>query len=75
MKRRSRPTSAASVLGSAAGEISVPVCGLTAPGQPCAKWTTPPRGECSRQGGSRVCAECIKDLDAPALGFRRTVLK
>jgi hypothetical protein len=46
-------------------------CGLTAPGQPCAKWPTPPRGECSRLNGERICGECIRDMDAPALGFRR----
>jgi hypothetical protein len=47
------------------------VCGLMAPGQPCSKWPTPPRGECSRKGGERVCGDCVHDLEAPALGFRR----
>jgi len=47
------------------------VCALTAPGQPCSKWPTPPKGQCSRQGGARVCGECIADQDAPALGFSR----
>jgi hypothetical protein len=48
------------------------VCALMAPGQPCAKWQTPPRGVCSRKGGDRVCGECIGDIDAPAIGFRRS---
>ena len=26
---------------------------------------------CSRMGGDAVCGECIRDPDAPALGFRR----
>ena len=26
---------------------------------------------CSRLGGDAVCGECIRDADAPALGFRR----
>ena len=47
-------------------------CALTKPGQPCAKWTGGlPRGTCSRQGGARVCADCVTDADAPAMGFRR----
>jgi len=46
-------------------------CALMRPGQPCAKWATPPRDVCSRQGGDRVCGECIRDVDGPVLGFRR----
>lgn len=30
---------------------------------------------CSRQGGNAICGECIGDIDAPALGFRRDQLK
>ena len=26
---------------------------------------------CSRKGGDSVCGECIADIDAPAMGFRR----
>lgn len=26
---------------------------------------------CSREGGGAVCGECIRDRDAPAMGFRR----
>jgi hypothetical protein len=26
---------------------------------------------CSRKGGASVCGECIRDIDAPAMGFRR----
>jgi hypothetical protein len=48
-----------------------PECALMRPGQPCAKWATPPRGVCSRQGGDRVCGSCVGDIDAPAMGFRR----
>jgi len=51
--------------------MTAPDCGLMRPGQPCAKWATPPRGVCSRRGGNRVCGECISDVDGPVLGFRR----
>lgn len=46
-------------------------CELMKPGQPCARWETPPSGVCSRHGGDRVCGDCINDADGPALGFRR----